>query len=155
MPHICVILMVYCTKALRSGYTAYPQNVTSMRIPMNGTQNITTMGWSFHNRTRVYALVPITITAVMTFAAIIFALHHIQRTERQEERRDSKSMENGAPGDSQLGRLVVPHTAIGTFDASDPVHLVASAARQLVPGSRGSGYWEQYDENVIIFHLER
>ncbi|KAF8549341.1 hypothetical protein OG21DRAFT_608473 [Imleria badia] len=140
--------------ALRSGYTAYSQNVTSMKIPMNGTQIITTMGWSFHSRTWVYALVPITLTAVMTFAAIIFALYHIRRTEKREERLESKPVENGVPRDSQLGRLVVPHTEAGTFDASDPVHLlVASAARQVAPGSHGKGYWEQYNENVVIFQL--
>lgn len=156
--HHGVILMTY-TKALRSGYTAYPQNVTSMRTPISGTQNISTMGWSFDNGARAYSLIPITMAAAMTFGAISFALYHrhVHRFERREGRQDSRFPEN-IPYDGQLGCLVVPHTAVRTFDASDPVHLiVASAAQRLDPGprvARGGRYWEQHEEAKVHFRLE-
>ncbi|KAH0838818.1 hypothetical protein J3R83DRAFT_7222 [Lanmaoa asiatica] len=125
---------------------------------MAGTQNITTMGWTFNSRMRMYALVPITLAAAMTFAAILFALYHVHQSERREAKRGSNRTES-IPYDGQLGRLVVPHTAIKTFDASDPIHLiVASAARRLVPGPQGAPrrrYWEQHEDSMVFFQLER
>lgn len=151
-------------KALRSGYTAYPQNITSsMHIPMVGTQNITTMGWTF-NKIRVYALFPITFTAVMTFAAIAYALYYAHLSEQEEKRQEVITTVNGTGSvpplhDGHSGYLVVPRTAIATFDASDPMHLVvAAAARRLVPGSQTghvTRYWERYEDIVVYFQLDR
>lgn len=150
--------MMYYTKALRSGYTAYPQNVTSMQIPISGTQTITTMGWAFNNRGRDYALVPITLAAFVTFGAIAFAFYHVDQAEKRESRQGSRSTGNSAY-DGQLRSLVVPHTAIRSFDASDPIHLiVASAAQRLDPGPyavNGRRYWEQHEEARVFFQLEQ
>ena len=123
------------------------------------------MGWSFNNnRTGVYALVPITLTAAMTFGAIAFALYHLRLSETSSSQSglDSESTPTSTDDvvltDGQLGRLVVPHKAIETFDASDPIHLiVASAARRLVPGpqtARRTRYWEQHEESRVVFQLE-
>lgn len=174
-------------KALRSGYTAYPQNVTtSMRIPMVGMQNVTTMGWTF-DKVRIYALFPITFTAVITIVVILYALYHVHLSERGgklgggvvqtpgvgTETGNHSGNGNGPPpqghwrddyydGHSR-GYVVVPRTAIATFDASNPVHLiVAAAARRLVPepGSQttahvGRRYWERYEDIVVYFDLNR
>ena len=132
-----------------------------MQISIRGTQTISTMGWSFDdNKTRVYALVPITLTAVMTFAALLFALYYLRLSETSKGGRHSIPTDSDevALPDDQLGRLVVPYKAIKTFDASDPIHLiVASAERRLVRGpqtARRTRYWDQHDESRVGFQLE-
>lgn len=128
-----------------------------MRTPMVGTQNITTMGWTL-GKTRVYALLPITLAALVTFATIAYALYHAHVSENGEKRRDVASMEN-VPHDSRSGCLVVPRTAIARFDPSDPIHLiVASAARQLVPeqqNGHGGRHLERYEDVAVFFQSDR
>lgn len=128
-----------------------------MLIPIVGTQNVTTVGWSTSHSTKAYPLFLITLAAFITFATIGYAVYCEHISEGGEARVDEISAKEMAVDSS--GRLVMPRTAMGAFDASDPVHLVvASAAPRLAPESqaeRTESYWKQYQENVISLRLDK
>ena len=127
-----------------------------MLIPMIGTQNVTTLGWYNGDDTNVYPLFLITLGACITFVAIVYALYYEHISEGQKTRQYAILPKQVAIDDS--GRLTMPHTAMGTFDASDPVHLVvASAGPRLAPGlqaGRARTYWDRYEENVVSLQLD-
>ncbi|KAH7926474.1 hypothetical protein BV22DRAFT_353132 [Leucogyrophana mollusca] len=60
---------------LRSGYSAtgsFPSNTVpaNMSAPLSGTVRIATMGWIYRSPTYLLALIPITVTAFLTYAAL-------------------------------------------------------------------------------------
>lgn len=128
-----------------------------MLIPIVGTQNVTTMGWTNTHDTKVYPLFLITLAAFFTFAAILYALYYEHMFEGDVTRQDVTSTKEVTADSS--GRLAMPRTAMATFDASDPVHLVvASAAPQLAPETqtgRAEAYWNRYEENVMSLQLDK
>lgn len=125
-----------------------------MLVPIVGTQDILTIGWTNSNRTKVYPLFMITLAGLITFATIAYALYNEHISEGGEARVDeafAKEMGADTPGG-----LVMPRTAMATFDASEPIHLiVASASPRLAPGSHAGNYWDQYGQNVVSLQLDK
>ena len=59
------------TDFLRGSEQSLPNNMTT---PFNGTMNVVTIGWTFHQRTHGVALAAITLVTLVTASFGIFAL---------------------------------------------------------------------------------
>ncbi|KAI9568243.1 hypothetical protein HD554DRAFT_2101097 [Boletus coccyginus] len=92
---------------LRSAFSVYPRFIpTEARTSLNGSETITTMGWYLHSAGWAYMIIPITVVALMLYAAVAYTLWHIY-----------------------TGRSGPPFTM---FDPSNPIHvMIVSSARDL------------------------
>jgi len=85
---------------LRSAFSAYPRSVpTEAQIPLSGYETITTMGWYRGSAAWGYTIIPITVVAFMTYAAVAYTLRHVVIEWRRNE-------------------------SLITFDPSDPIHVM-------------------------------
>ncbi|KAH7927040.1 hypothetical protein BV22DRAFT_1007825 [Leucogyrophana mollusca] len=103
---------------LRSGFSArgsFPQNQipSNMTTNITGTMQVLTVGWARRGPTYLLAVIPITIVAALTFAAVAYSLR---------------------------GRIKHDH-AVASFDISDTIHLVmaSSAGGLALDGFAGDG----------------
>ncbi|KAF9218267.1 hypothetical protein BS17DRAFT_823283 [Gyrodon lividus] len=126
---------------VRSGFSAYPRTVSSdMLASVQGTQMITTMGWTAVKPTYLYTLIPVTLTAFLTYIAIFICLRHALEPERDD-------VEGIKSGTDANGEPPVDNTE---FDITNPIHLViASAAEKLKPGSDQSDHWQKYEASNV------
>jgi hypothetical protein len=84
---------------LRSAFSVYPRTVpTEAQIPLSGNETITTMGWYRDSATWGYTFIPITIVALMIYAAVAYSLWHVF----------------GERG----------HESFTMFDPSNPIHVM-------------------------------
>ena len=84
---------------LRSAFSVYPRDVpVEAQIPVNGNETITTMGWYRRSAVWGYMIIPITIVALMMYAAVGYTLWCV-------------FMERD-------------HESFAGFDPSNPIHLM-------------------------------
>ncbi|KAH0832929.1 hypothetical protein J3R83DRAFT_11896 [Lanmaoa asiatica] len=90
---------------LRSASSVYPCEIPlDARIALSGHETIMTMGWYRRSATYGYTIIPITIVALMMYAAVAYTLWHV-------------FIERG-------------HESFTTFDPSNPIHvMMVSSAR--------------------------
>ncbi|KAG2065360.1 hypothetical protein BDR04DRAFT_1161547 [Suillus decipiens] len=98
---------------LRSGFMAvgsFPDNTipVDLQSTVDGTMYISTIGWTWRSATYLLAIIPITITTILTFICVVYS--HLQARKANGHRKI-------------------------TFNASNTLHLImASAAGDLESG---------------------
>ena len=84
---------------LRSAFSVHPRSVpTEAQIPLSGYETITTMGWYRRSSIWEYTIIPITIVALMLYAAVAYTLWQVFIERGQE--------------------------LFSRFDPSNPIHLM-------------------------------
>ncbi|KAI9568244.1 hypothetical protein HD554DRAFT_786507 [Boletus coccyginus] len=98
---------------LRSAFSVYPLTVpTEARIRLTGYETITTMGWYRQEEIWAYTIIPITVVALITYAAVAYTLWHIFS-----------------------GRDGEPFTM---FDPSNPIHVIMVSSARDPDDSKGN-----------------
>ena len=84
---------------LRSAFSAYPRNVPAeAQISLNGSETIRTMGWCRRSSIWEYTIIPITVVALMMYAAVAYTLWQVFIKQDKE--------------------------SFSRFDPSNPIHLM-------------------------------
>ncbi|KIJ65845.1 hypothetical protein HYDPIDRAFT_27073 [Hydnomerulius pinastri MD-312] len=132
---------------VRSGFSASPRTLSSdMLVSMQGTQTVTTIGWSAAKPTYLYTLIPVTLTAFLTYFAILLCLWHASKHEHYEPHPGEvgEDVKSGRNVDEEI------HADNSKFDVTDPIHLVvASAPEGLSTESSQPDHWQNYEASNV------